>query len=166
MSITVLEAKQAILEVLYSYCRALDRMDRALAGTLFQEGAIVDYGEYFNGTADDFVEWVWAAHAGFDAHSHQVTNVLIEIGDGDGGEGAVSESYVTAQLYRRGDGDGPGILVTSRGRYLDRWSCRGGRWAIDQRRYVDDITEMGSSPATLGSGHRDRDDPSYEVFPP
>lgn len=164
MTTSVLEAKQAILEVIYCYCRALDRMDRDLAATLFHDGGSVDYGAFFRGTADEFIEWVWSAHGGFDTHSHQVTNVLIEIAEDRAS--AVSESYVTAQLWSSGDAGGPGTLITSRGRYVDRWSCRGDRWAIDHRRYVDDITVATSEHVSPGTGRRDRRDPSYEVFTP
>ena len=39
--------------------------------------------------------------------------------------------------------------VVARGRYLDQWSCRDGRWGVDARRYVDDITQFvakGTAP--------------------
>ena len=52
------------------------------------------------------------------------------------------------------------------GRYLDRWSRREGRWAIDRRVYLHDfggVREITGStlPET---GRRDRADPSYEVW--
>ena len=86
--------KQAISEVIYNYCRGLDRMDRDLASTIWHEGGTADYGAYmFQGTGAGFIDWVWLQHAGMDRHSHQISNILIEV-DGDG---AVSESYVTAR---------------------------------------------------------------------
>jgi hypothetical protein len=62
------------------------------------------------------------------------------------------------------------VDIVSRGRYLDRWSCRDGRWAIDERRYVDDFTnvhDVPDSPMTDESATgaaRDRTDPSYQLF--
>ena len=45
------EAKLAITEVLYRYCRALDRMDRDLADTIWHPGGTADYGPTFQGPA-------------------------------------------------------------------------------------------------------------------
>ena len=103
---------------------------------------------------------MWKVHAEVLRHSHQITNVLIEV-DGDR---AVSESYVTVCL-RTKPHEGGVTDIESRGRYLDRWSRRDGRWAIEHRQYVDDIMHTVAVPddaaAAITSGHRDRDDPSY-----
>jgi hypothetical protein len=96
-------------------------------------------------------------------HSHQITNVLIHV-DGDR---AVSEAYVTVCL-RTKPVDGRSVDIESRGRYLDRWSRRNGTWALDHRRYVDDITHRIDVPAGPAAGEttgrRDRDDPSYDFI--
>lgn len=156
-------AKQDITEVLYRYCRGLDRMDRELALSVWHPGGGADYGSMFEGTGEGFVDWVWQAHAGFERHSHQVTNILIEV-DGDS---AVSEAYVTVALRMR-DESGSCTDIESRGRYLDRWSCRDGRWAIDDRRFVEDFSTSHPVPDALGAptsdGRRDRDDPSYSTL--
>src|SRR5947208_14505381 len=110
-----LAAKQAITEVIYRYCRGLDRMDRALTLSVWHQGGTADYGEeMYVGTGEGFIDWVWKQHALFDRHSHQITNILIEV-DGDQ---AVSESYVTVAL-RSGGADAV-VDTVSRGRYLDR----------------------------------------------
>ena len=84
-----LSDKQAITEVIYRYCRGLDRMDAEMVRAVWHPGGTADYGaDMFRGTGDEFVAWVWAAHAGMDRHSHQITNILIEL-DGDS---AASES--------------------------------------------------------------------------
>src|ERR1700676_916277 len=49
-----LGAKQAITEVLYRYCRAIDRMDRDLASTIWHPGGSADYGPVFKGTGEAF----------------------------------------------------------------------------------------------------------------
>ncbi len=93
-------------------------------------------------------------------HSHQVTNVIIHV-DGDQ---AGSEAYVTANL-RQQDGD----KLTNRmfsARYIDTWSKRGGRWAIDRRDCVVDFSELRDVTA-LGNdarSARDSGDPSYGVL--
>jgi hypothetical protein len=161
-------AKQAIAEVIYSYCRGLDRMDRDLAVSTWHKDGTADYGPIFNGTGAGFVDWVWNAHTAFTAHSHQVTNILISVDLAD--DRAVSESYVTVAL-RTAPNEGSVIDVVGRGRYLDRWSRRGDRWAIDHRQYVDDFQSVYTMPATdaiaasAATGRRGPDDPSYEVLP-
>lgn len=158
-------AKQAITEVLYRYCRGLDRMDRALAHSVWHEGATVDYGSIFAGTGADFVDWVWVAHEGLAAHSHQITNILIEVT----GERATSESYVTVALRTKPEG-GSIMDIVDRGRYLDRWSRRDGLWAIENRTFVEDFQAVypvplnGATDGSQSSGRRGPDDPSYSAL--
>lgn len=167
MAATELEtllSKQVITEVLYRYCRGLDRMDRELALSVWHPHATVDYG-FFKGTGTEFVDWVWKQHEQFSAHSHQITNILIEVD----GQRAVSEAYVTVALRMKPNA-GRVADIVDRGRYLDRWSQRGGMWAIDQRRFLDDfqaVYDMPATAATDGSqatGRRGPDDPSYGVL--
>ena len=161
-----LHAKQAITEVIYRYSRALDRMDRELALTIWHADGTADYGPtMFQGTGAGFVDWVWPAHESMLGHSHQIGNVLIEV-DGDR---AGSEAYVTATLWGAFE---PGVLTTivSRGRYVDSWSCRDGVWAIDHRRFAEDLTVTTAVPGGAAPGpdaspaRRDRTDPSYTVL--
>jgi hypothetical protein len=157
----MLLAKQAIMELQYRYCRALDRMDKEGALSIWHPGAVVDYGGTFQGTARDFMEEAWKIHAGMNAHRHQVTNILIEVS----GDDAVSESYATAAL-RYSNADGVVEQLTVRVRYLDRISRRDGVWAIDERRCIHDFSDVAeikdsgvASPAT-----RDGRDPSWLFF--
>jgi len=118
----------------------------------------------FSGTGAEFVDWVWKAHEAFTAHSHQVTNILIDV-DLQRGV-AVSESYVTVAL-RMAPTDGSVVDVVDRGRYVDRWSRRDGVWALDHRQFLDDFLSsyaMLASAATDGlaaTGRRGPNDPSY-----
>jgi SnoaL-like domain len=159
-----LVARQSIAEGLYRYCRSLDRMDRALYETVFQPGARLEYADYFEGTAEEFREWVWAAHAGMQSHSHQITNVLAEV-DASAGR-ASSEAYVTVCLRTHPDAAGSATDIVDRGRYLDRWERDGsGEWRIRARRYVSDVQQVapaGSAPPVTAV--RDRTDPSYAVL--
>jgi len=162
-----LVAKQAITEVLHRYCRGLDRMDRPLADSVWHAGATADYGPMYQGTGSGFLDWVWATHEGFARHSHMVTNILIEVDLRRGT--AVSECYVAVWL-RTPPQDGVVDDVLNRGRYVDRWSVRDDTWAIDHRRYIDDLQRLPHNPATpfndgsTATGRRDRSDPSFEVF--
>ena len=161
-----LVAKQAITEMIYTYCRALDRMDLELAHTVWHPDGTADYGaSMFQGTGAGFIDWVWTQHEAMFAHSHQITCVLIDVD----GERAGSEAYVTAALRLAADG-GQAVEIVSRGRYVDTWSRRDGRWAIDHRRFVEDftstypVTPMESPDAAVRTARRDRDDPSYAAL--
>ena len=158
--------QQSIREVLYRYCRAMDRMDHQLGSSVWHPGGTADYGVIFEGTGQGFVDWVMVTHAGLDRHSHQIANVLIEVN----GDQAASEAYVTACLRSKPAENGEVVEITSRGRYLDRWSRREAGWAIDHRIYVGDIRQETTREATpididtTNSSRRDRLDPSYAVL--
>jgi hypothetical protein len=80
------------------------------------------------------------------------------------GEEAKSEAYVKAAL--RKSENGKLTQLTIRGCYLDEWSHREGRWAIDHRRYThafDDVREI-TELASEGWGARDRSDPLYSLI--
>ncbi len=164
MTIEELLAKQAIADVLYRYCRSLDRMDRALYDTVFTADADLDYGEHFTGSAAEFREWVWSTHESMQAHSHQIANVLTEV-DAVGGR-AVSESYVTVCLRTRPDAEGATLDIVDRGRYLDRWKQQDdGSWRIASRRFIGDISQMIDTTNSPPVGSvRDTADPSYTLF--
>jgi hypothetical protein len=166
-SVDELIAKQAITDVIYTYCRALDRMDWDLAHTVWHDDGTADYGtNMFQGTGAGFLDWVWTQHAGMMGHSHQITNVLVSV-DGDR---AASEAYVTAALRLEADANAQATEIVSRGRYVDTWSRRDGRWAIDHRTFVEDftttyqVTAMEPADAAQRSSRRDRDDPSYAAL--
>jgi hypothetical protein len=160
-----LAAHHAIRALLTAYCRAMDRMDRDLAESIWNPDATCNYLDVFTGTATAFLDWVWAVHADMLRHSHQITSVTIEI---DVDEGcAASEAYTTNVLWT-GDEDRP-TEMTSRGRYLDRWSVHEGSWGIDRRVYVRDLLTVSPiPPAPLSrvsaAARRDRADPSYQLF--
>ena len=150
--------KQAITEAIYSYGRAMDRLDHEVGYALFWPDAIADYGEMYQGTGVGFVDMVLEAHLDFVAHSHQCSNVLITI------EGATawSETYVDATLRRTGE-DGTYIDNRNLGRYVDRWEKRHGEWRIVKRTYLHDFDQVLVSVATFATtGRRDRQDASYE----
>ena len=104
--------KQEIRDAHSRYCRAMDRRDEALAASIWHEDGTADYGDIFKGTGAGFAAWVTETHVNFDRHSHQINNVLVEVGSS--GEQAVSEAYVTVALWtlagRHGRGD-PGDLA-------------------------------------------------------
>ena len=160
--------KQSITEALYRYCRGIDRMDKDLLRQVFLAGARFQYApDHLARSLEEMIEWLWGHHLTFHHHSHQVSNILIEL-DGDA---AASESYLHARLMRRKPGDRMEVY-TVMGRYLDRWQKRGGNWWIAERRFVTDFFEIRETADLLPEGStlavRDPDDitrdPSYEVI--
>jgi hypothetical protein len=153
--------RQEITDLIYRYCRAMDRMDHEQGYAIWHEDGLADYGlEIFQGSGRDFVDWVCESHKHLDAHSHQISNIVIELD----GECAGSEAYVTATL--RMNHDGKPMQITAWGRYIDQWSKRNGRWGIDKRVTVMDFDEMREvSPMKNHSdGSRDHADPSYAAI--
>jgi hypothetical protein len=156
-----LVAREAIRQQLHNYCRAMDRRDDQLGYAAWHEDGTADYGAaIFQGSGRDFVDQVSRNHLRRAVHSHQIATIGIEI-DGDR---AVSESYVTVRLRTAVFGRFTEELYV--GRYLDRWSCRDGRWAIDHRVWVLDFDEQDRPVTTSlpGAGRRDSADPSYDLF--
>ena len=154
--------KLAIRDVLSRYCRGLDRMDKAMAYSVFSAEAPAHYYDIYEGTGHGFVDWVWEAHAALERHSHQITNTLIELE----GDTASSEAYVTVVLWAR-DGDDISEIVT-RGRYLDRWEKREERWLIVHREHVLDTQSTNGIPdadAPNKESTRDESDPSFRFIP-
>lgn len=161
-ALSALLDERAIRTALAAYCRGVDRMDRALTRACWHEDGTADYQGMFTGSADALLDWMWKLHARMETHSHQITTVHVELA----GERAASEAYVSVAL-RSKPGRTPARDILSRGRYVDRWSRRGGRWAIDHRIYLNDwmsyapLPEGATSPLT---GRRDESDPSYAAF--
>ena len=136
--------RQQITEALYTYCRAVDRVDRELGYAIWSEGATVDYGaSIYSGDARGLIDWICSSHEQGLAHSHQIANVIIAL-DGDS---AASEAYVNSAMRMMHEGQL--VQINTRGRYLDRWSRSGGRWLIDRRVFVCDFDEV--HPAVPGS---------------
>ena len=155
-------SRAEITEAIYRYCRGVDRMDRAVALSVWHPDGTADYDPWYSGDAPGLVDWLWVAHATVVAHVHQVHNVLIDI---DGAR-AASEAYYTAVLRIE---PSPARLVDRivRGRYLDTWSRRAGVWAVDHRRVLQDlesVSDVRTTGRSDGAARRGPDDPSYTLF--
>jgi hypothetical protein len=153
--------KQAITELIYTYCRAVDRLDAPLGHSIFHEGAYADYskGDY-QGPGTGKIDHICEQHLHLTSHSHQVSNILIEV---DGDE-AGSESYVHGTM--RFEEGGKHIQISVWGRYLDKWEKRDGCWGIVHRMVVfehDERREVTPLGMELRST-RDANDPSYEFL--
>lgn len=171
-----LAARAAITDVLHRYCRAMDRMDKPLALSCWHPGGTDEHTPLYAGSAEGFVEWVWAVHRPMILTRHTLSNILIEVE----GDQAWSESYWTVLLRVARDG---GIVdVWSGGRYVDHHRCLGGRWAMQHRRSVHDwdrvmpldrtmenfpgapLVDISAPDAPIFAATRDVDDPSYRAL--
>ena len=153
--------REAIRERLYRYCRSMDRVDAPLGQSVFHEDATADYGPVFKGRGRDMIAHICAVHTRkFLHHSHQLSNILIDL-DGDK---AGSEAYVTATLRMMDDGRLQQRTIWAR--YIDRWSRRGNNWGIDNRRVLFDFDEIRDvvTASSFEDARRDRDDPSYAAI--
>ncbi|MCK9563830.1 MAG: nuclear transport factor 2 family protein [Bacteroidales bacterium] len=153
--------RQQITDLIYRYCRAMDRIDAELGYTIWHDDAVADYGaDVYQGSGRGFIDHVCAVHRRTLHHSHQVTNIIIQL-DGDT---AASEAYVTGTL--RMMRDDKLFQVTAWSRYIDQWSRRDGRWGIDKRVAVMDFDEIREVTAMnkLSRASRDHNDPSYRIL--
>lgn len=153
--------RQIITDLLYRYCRSVDRLDIALGHSIWHEDGLADYGAaVYQGRGKGVIDHICAQHRNTLAHSHQVSNILIHLA----GDRAGSESYVTASLRVMSGKQLRQISVW--GRYIDSWSRREGRWGLDKRIAMRDFDEIRDVVEMVrhDSGRRDRTDPSYVVL--
>jgi len=149
-----------IHQVVLRYCRGIDRLDLGLVRSAYHPDGI-DHHTGFDGTIDEYIEWVSAALARFHGTMHLVGNHLAEVS----GDRAVAETYGTAVHW--GDPpDDPRRNFTSGFRYVDRMQRRAGRWAIAERWAVREWTRSDAGrlmprEGTGPSGARDHTDPLY-----
>ncbi len=160
-ALEILEAERAIQSVLTQYARGVDRCDESLLRDCYWPDSTDDHGDY-KGSGYGFAAWVVDLLAKvFSSTQHAISNTRIECSLDD--DLARVESYVVARHITRADPPG---LVEVGGRYLDRFSRRGGQWRIARRVVVVDWSRISlietSVPAgEFQQGRRMPDDPSY-----
>lgn len=160
-SLTAAADYQAITQLIYRYCRAMDRIDADLGYTIWHEDGTADYGaDIFQGSGRGFIDDVCEKHRHMVAHSHQISNIILDLN----GDTAGSESYVTVNLRLMASDKLMQITVWAR--YIDQWSRRDGRWGIDKRVLLMDFDETRevTPMSTASRASRDRHDPSYSVL--
>ena len=165
MEIKEVVARAEIMDVLWRYCRAVDRGDIAMLKSVYHPGAIDDHGTY-NGPGEGFAEYIVPAmdHADI-VGQHHITNVNFEF-DGDV---AKVESYFLAYQPVPVDG-GPDELAIVGGRYNDTFELREGKWLITHRRVLGDFSrDRICGPAwpraiNFPQGGRREADPSTGFF--
>lgn len=144
--------RSMIQDVIYRWCRAVDRLDRQGILDVFYPGAMDSHGPYI-GPIEGLVDWLMERHQPIPFSSHFVGNLLIEFATQDV---ALVESYVrTIQQYpvgaksqlaqltggASGDPETAMDMFTS-SRYLDRMERRDGQWRIAQRTLIQDWKQL------------------------
>jgi len=151
------EDRQAILDCIMLYTRAIDRHEWSLLEEVYHPDGIANHGDFVGDRAAlrDFLEPMY--HANYAIHTHHVMNHLCEI-DGD-----VAHAETTA-LVMMALKDGTHVNMLG-ARYIDRFERRDGRWKIALRRIVSDFrcrAEQLPNYANFPNGRWDREDLSYE----
>ena len=166
MTLDDLLAESEIRQVLYRYCRGVDRGDRALIASVYHPGAIDEHGP-FKGLGADFPDnLVPRMDATKLIGQHCILNELMEI---DGTEARV-ESYFLAMQPSGSAEDGTAIQILVMGRYLDIFEKRDGTWLIAHRRVILDYTEIMNKDAAwpraalFPAGKRRDQDASHGFF--
>ncbi|MBF6245683.1 nuclear transport factor 2 family protein [Nocardia elegans] len=125
-----MSAKQAIADLLSTYCRGIDRCDAELVKQAFWPDAFDNHGADA-GPAWEFADRIVAAKlARTEWTTHAVTNHLVEV-DGDR---AFSEAIVLTFQKQSGSEE----VSIFCGRYVDRVECREGVWRIAYRQMIHD----------------------------
>jgi ketosteroid isomerase-like protein len=140
--------REAIRDVIYRYCRAIDRQDAELLRSCYHEDAIEDHGGIFYGPLDEWVRQTINHDLSiFTATSHMVTNTAIVLE----GDEAYVETYVLASHESRDDGSGAELMWLA-GRYIDRFVRRDGEWRILRRALMVDWTHTEPRVIAFGKG--------------
>jgi ketosteroid isomerase-like protein len=152
--------QQQIRDVVYRYCRGIDRCDYDLVRSCYHPDAVDDHGD-FRGGIDDFITYISDNLPRFERTMHFIGNVLIEL-DGDR---ARAESYLVAYHHLRASSTKAERDFTAGLRYVDDFERREGEWRIAARTYVfewsriDPVAPFNWAPAAVSAiGRRDASD--------
>lgn len=161
--------KQQIAEVLFRYCRGIDRNDIELALDAFHPDALDNHTGRPIPVAEVARRLRDPARGVLKAVTHSLSNILIDLE----GDVAHSEAYFLAN--HRFSHENKDLYWIVAGRYLDRLERRKQVWRIADRRAVFDwerLEEAAPGPPGVAvaraiegalRGRADRSDPSYEV---
>lgn len=158
-------AKEEIRDQIYTYCRALDRIDNELGYSVFAEDAQVDYGPTYKGTGWGFIDMMLKTHRKMVSTHHMMTNILIKFSED--GTRAASETYMYAACKYKNKAGKATFTVEARCRDIDKWEKRDGKWLIVERIVAGDNTFLVPAPQYTEDYNNGRDkteDPSDRFF--
>jgi hypothetical protein len=157
--------KQALAELVLTYCRAVDRRDFALLRSLYHDDAVDDHGAMFCGSADEYLAWLPPVLGQFESTVHALRNMLFVV------DGANAQGELYAVAYHRTRAR-PAREIVIGGRYFDRYERRRGTWRFSRRSLALDwcrVTPVDADAyrefaAGAPPGRDDADDPSYRAL--
>lgn len=167
LEIRALLDRQAIQDVLVSYCRAVDRADLDLLRSCYHPDATENHGGTFEGAATAYIDSIAPILPRGGIMTHTTTNVLIAL-DGDRAE---VESHILAFARLKKDGEKFDSLTLARA--IDRFEKRNGAWKIAARRMVWEWNHdmpmsegwgrgiIAADPSVLVRGRKSPDDVVY-----
>ncbi len=166
-------AKQEITELVYRYCRGVDRLDLDMVRSCYHPDATDSHGT-FQGSVEEYLAWSERLLRRYTGSAHTLANILIELDPAPvspADQGIVwwarSEAHGVARHWTEG---GPPELNLSVGfRFIDD-VCRrdGGPWLIQRRVATTEwVREEQFRPfdERFLRGSRDRSDPLYASRP-
>lgn len=125
----------AIRQVIYTYCRGIDRRQMDIVRSCYHPDATDHHGDY-RGGVDGAIEHFERELSRWDSTSHFIGNVLIDVED----TVARVESYALAHHRRNTTSEKLGIDFVAGVRYVDDFEQRNGEWRISTRVIVVDWT--------------------------
>jgi len=159
--------REAIRNVLYRYCRAVDRGDYDLMKLCYHADGTDDHG-FFSGNGWEFADYVLPVLAQLELSIHSLSNPLIEL--------AGDRAFVETQwsVIHRLARFGKFTDMWHQGRYLDEFEYRDGEWKILHRVTVADAERWihtadmqrlvpDSNPNKVYRGRRGPNDPVYRI---
>lgn len=148
MTLEDIAAHLEIKQVLYRYCRGVDRGERQTISSVYHPGAIDRHGPW-QGEGRTFGDYLVPSMDRTPLiGQHHITNVIIELSN----DSAAVESYFVAFHPETVD-DGSARHVLVAGRYLDHFERRDGVWAIAERTVVVDVSGPLSLETWAGASH-------------
>lgn len=157
--------RQEIKDVVYRYCRGIDRRDLGLVRSCYHPDATDHHGS-FRGGVDAYLEWVDGLLARYSQTMHFVGNILIDWGEQE--EVAAVESYGVA-LHRSPE-DKAHLNLATGFRYIDQVERRENDWKIASRVAVSEWSiqiprdAWWTIPDSLPKGQRDASDALYTLL--
>ncbi|MES2362047.1 MAG: nuclear transport factor 2 family protein [Pseudomonadota bacterium] len=135
--------REAIREVMYAYCRGIDRCDEAALRSVYWPDATHSQGAYSE-SGSGFIDFAVKARTKGLRMSHHVSNISIVLKDR---QAAVEGLF---QAFQYDAAPQAGLLETFlSGRYINRFENRDGEWRIAERTLIYDWIKQ--TPATDGS---------------
>lgn len=160
--------KAEIRDLLYTYCRGVDRADSEVLASIFTPEARCEYG-VFSGTIAEFCAFARSFVDAIGPTHHNITNSIIQVS----GDSAVGETYGIAVHGDVSEEHGIVDLIVFV-RYNDRFERRDGAWKIAHREVIYDwnqhIPRTADWEGPLGAlysprGRRNRQDVTYDAKP-